>query len=995
MTSAPRTALPWRRVRRVAGRPASRRDHRLSSAGVHARVAPGAGACARRDGGTSAGPAIAVVAGGRTCGGRLRDCRTRPAIALTEALRARERALLARAKAEQARVAGRWQGSLFERRTARIVEAARAGAAVADRRAPAEARRTGRRRRRRAGRRGSRVAGGADVPTALSGPLLSAEYLRQADAGPRRRCPWRRCASVPRAARAGWPQPRAGDPSGTCLRDRRRARWFGGSGGPRHVRPRVDGGPLAAASRWSPRVPTRSGLVVVPYGRAQAEFARQATRAALTLGHRWVLVTDGLSLRLVDGLRGESRGFVDFDLDECARDAPSLAWLTRLAGPPAFVAGDRRATCRDGSTAPTHTAGASAARCARASATRSARSPPPSRRRRGAGAICTRATPTRSPRSIARCFCCSPRRDSWCRCGTPSIAAATASRRFAPGLAESRPPRGTWAALQAIARLAHAGAEAGDLRVTPFNGRLFAPARAPLLDHLALDDERVASALDALCFTRAATDGGRQRIAYARAWRGGTRLGVREPAGPRAGCARGRRRARRQRHPRSTCADPPAPRARPPAPSTRRARLPTRWCATRWPRWWMDGRPSRSCRCAYWTRRWAAARSWSSAGRFLAAEWERALVERGDATEGDLSDADRAATRRLIASRCLFGVDRNPMAVQLAQLSVWLATLAADRPLSFLDHHLVAGNSLVGASPLDVLARPPARGRRPAPLPLDALFEWSGALVSVRARRRDIETAQDDSADIVHGKEAALARIADDPGLARWKARVRPVVRRVDARRTRPAASITRCSTAALAGRRSSRVRSTPRVSELGRGPAQSGCFHWPLEFPEVFLDDEGRPRPDGGFDAVVGNPPWEMLRADGRRDAAAAGEGEALVRFARDSGVYSVAGPRPRQPVSAVRRARAPRHPARRAHRAHRAGEPAHRRGQRAAAPRLDRRQPAGHGDGVRQPAGAVPYSPKRAICDVHGRPQRPHDGDPLSLRRQPIPQPCTQLRR
>ncbi len=120
----------------------------------------------------------------------------------------------------------------------------------------------------------------------------------------------------------------------------------------------------------------------------------------------------------------------------------------------------------------------------------------------------------------------------------------------------------------------------------------------------------------------------------------------------------------------------------------------------------------------------------------------------------------------------------------------------------------------------------------------------------------------------------------------------------------------------------------------------------------------------------------WAARRRGSRR-----GRGAGALRSRL--GCLYVAGPRTRQSVSVVRRARAPRHPARRAHRAHRAGEPAHRRGQRAAAARVDRGQPAGHGDGVRQPAGVVPYSPKRAICDVHGGPQRPHGGDPLSLRR------------
>ena len=52
--------------------------------------------------------------------------------------------------------------------------------------------------------------------------------------------------------------------------------------------------------------------------------------------------------------------------------------------------------------------------------------------------------------------------------------------------------------------------------------------------------------------------------------------------------------------------------------------------------------------------------------------------------------------RRVVAQRCLYGVDRNPMAVDLAKVSLWLATLAKDEPLSFVDHALRDGDSLVG-----------------------------------------------------------------------------------------------------------------------------------------------------------------------------------------------------------------------------------------------------------------------------------------------------------
>ena len=67
------------------------------------------------------------------------------------------------------------------------------------------------------------------------------------------------------------------------------------------------------------------------------------------------------------------------------------------------------------------------------------------------------------------------------------------------------------------------------------------------------------------------------------------------------------------------------------------------------------------------------------------------------AHEDELSDEATRPYRRLIAERCLYGVDLNPMAVELAKVSLWLTTLAGDKPLTFLDANLRCGNSLIGA----------------------------------------------------------------------------------------------------------------------------------------------------------------------------------------------------------------------------------------------------------------------------------------------------------
>jgi hypothetical protein len=288
-----------------------------------------------------------------------------------------------------------------------------------------------------------------------------------------------------------------------------------------------------------------------------------------------------------------------------------------------------------------------------------------------------------------------------------------------------------------------------------------------------------------------------------------------------------------------------------------------------------------------------------AACRYLAAAVEDALIREGRWQPHDVTPADRALLRRTIASRCLFGVDLNPMAVQLARLSLWLATLAADRPLSFLDHHLVAGNSLIGATPDDV-RRQPSRGgrrtRRQADLPLLEDHALSGTLAQSARIRLKLALEPDDSAGIVRAKEHALAALQNrNAALGRWS--------RVldlwcagwfwDA-----GAPPDRGTFAELAGRIVGRGCALPdRVARplLDQADAiasRNQFLHWPLAFPEVFVDADGRPLARPGFDAVIGNPPWDMVRGD-------SGDGEArdgrridarrLSDFVRESGIYRV----------------------------------------------------------------------------------------------------------
>ena len=267
-----------------------------------------------------------------------------------------------------------------------------------------------------------------------------------------------------------------------------------------------------------------------------------------------------------------------------------------------------------------------------------------------------------------------------------------------------------------------------------------------------------------------------------------------------------------------------------------------------------------------------------SACRYLARAYERALVREGSAHASDVGEEDRALFRRQVAQRCLFGVDLNPTAVQLARLSLWLATLSAGKPLTFLDHHLVTGDSLLGASPADLMRQPPGAGRaarNQLPLYSDADLELSVA--HAVAERRWLAETDDDTADVVRSKEKRLERLRAD---GRWKS-IADLwcacwMWRDQRQSPEPAvfaslADKIRTGTSALSETVSARL--LDEAADIAR---QRRFFHWTFEFPEAYFDVAGGALPNAGFDAVLGNPPWDMLRAGGPERT-----------FFRASGVY------------------------------------------------------------------------------------------------------------
>jgi hypothetical protein len=201
--------------------------------------------------------------------------------------------------------------------------------------------------------------------------------------------------------------------------------------------------------------------------------------------------------------------------------------------------------------------------------------------------------------------------------------------------------------------------------------------------------------------------------------------------------------------------------------------------------------------------------------------------------------------RRIVAQRCLYGVDRNPVAVDLAKVSLWLATLAKDHPLTFVDHALRHGDSLVGLSrgQIEAFHWDAGAPRFQAGVETLKVREHLARVSALRARIRGSgETVSDselrDMWDEAQMETSAVRLVGDLVVTAFFQGENE---KEREAKRAEFARAV-------VSGRS---AEYQAEVHERRHADPPLAPFHWQLEFPEVFE------RERSGFDAFVGNPPF------------------------------------------------------------------------------------------------------------------------------------------
>ncbi|QHE76132.1 Eco57I restriction-modification methylase domain-containing protein [Hydrogenophaga sp. PBL-H3] len=203
-----------------------------------------------------------------------------------------------------------------------------------------------------------------------------------------------------------------------------------------------------------------------------------------------------------------------------------------------------------------------------------------------------------------------------------------------------------------------------------------------------------------------------------------------------------------------------------------------------------------------------------------------------------------AIARRVVADRCLYGVDINPMAVEMAKLSLWLITVDSNRPFTFLDHALKCGDSLLGITSLEQLenfSMRPGGGRQHA----FGTLNLQRHIEEAQKKREELESMPSDTPEQISVKASLYAEAGE--AVAKLNS-VADVLIAVEMKELKGRAYDTERE-ASVDHMMIRWVRGVSDLKDFAKELIHYQVFHWALEFPEVLRN--------GGFDAFVGNPPF------------------------------------------------------------------------------------------------------------------------------------------
>ena len=293
----------------------------------------------------------------------------------------------------------------------------------------------------------------------------------------------------------------------------------------------------------------------------------------------------------------------------------------------------------------------------------------------------------------------------------------------------------------------------------------------------------------------------------------------------------------------------------------------------------------------------------AGSGHFLLAAARRLAARIAQLrSPGSPSAEDYRHALRDVARHCLYGVDRNPMAVELCKVAIWIETVEPGKPLGFLDANIRCGDSLLGLFDLEALRQgvPDAaydplsgderetarhfkarnRAERSGQGALDYAGGSSGlpAPPPLASAARALHALPEDSVEEIAEKRQRFEAAKADPKSWSWRvaadlyvaAFLMPKTGGVPANRNTVMVPTTGHVWQALSG---GQVYG-PLVGQAQSFAIEAGAFHWPLEFPDVMAA--------GGFDVVLGNPPWERIKLQEQEFFAARRAGDRGTRRSR-----------------------------------------------------------------------------------------------------------------